>query len=617
MLGALAILVLLGADIARRAVIVRRELVEANVALTRVRGTVGPLLRFDASAWPDGAGYERLVGDVSTAHDHLVAARSALGYLRWPARAMGVVPVVGEQFGVAPRALDLGIDVTKQTGTVLAEGRPLFAGQGKIAERAREVLVVRGPELDRALAALEADAAELERLRSVRWMGPMSRVGRLLDAVSGDLKQIGTARALATAATKGLDPLLGFDRPRTYLVLGQNEQEIRPTGGFLGTMGVIVIDKGRMVSSDYRSSYEFDPPTPPRRRLPEELIRYMGAGGWYVRDANWDADFPTSARRILDFVKADRNIDADGVVAVNTPMVQLLLGATGSMRVEGVDTPLTPENFIALLEEEIFENWPDNIARKRQLLQPVLRELISRVQDANAERVPPLIGAFTRGARSRDLQVFARDDRSAAMIAAIGVDGRIQPKPGRDFLAVVDSNVSYDKIQIAIRREITYVSRADGRVDVLVRWTNERSTFSGARYRRLGVGGELWDHERKRMVSMPGVFGNYVRIYVPAGSTFEEMQGFSSPPGLVVANGVSVLSGMVVVPDGKTVSLRFTYLPGGDASKRSTGVDVWKQGGQTRDELRVFLAAPRNTQITPYSGVFDRDMSFEYPARTP
>lgn len=85
----------------------------------------------------------------------------------------------------------------------------------------------------------------------------------------------------------------------------------------------------------------------------------------------------------------------------------------------------------------------------------------------------------------------------------------------------------------------------------------------------------------------------------------------------MVANGVSVLSGMVVVPDGKTVSLRFTYLPGGDASKRPTGVDVRKQGGQTRDELRVFLAAPRNTQITPYSGVFDRDMSFEYPARTP
>ena len=56
MLGVLAILVLLGADTARRALIVRSELVEANVALTRVRGTVGPLLRFDASAWPDGAG---------------------------------------------------------------------------------------------------------------------------------------------------------------------------------------------------------------------------------------------------------------------------------------------------------------------------------------------------------------------------------------------------------------------------------------------------------------------------------------------------------------------------------------------------------------------------------
>ncbi len=343
----------------------------------------------------------------------------------------------------------------------------------------------------------------------------------------------------------------------------------------------------------------------------------MGAGRWFVRDANWDADFPTSARRILDFVKTDRNIEADGVIAVNTPMMQLLLRATGPMTVEGIDAPLTPENFLTLLEDEIFENWPDNIARKQRLLQPVLRELIARVQDANAERMPPLISAFSRGARSRDLQVFMRDERSAAMITAIGVDGRIQAKPGRDFLAVVDSNISYDKIQIAIRREITYVSRADGRVDVLVRWANERSTFSGPRYLRLGQGGQLWDAPNRRMISMPGVFGNYVRIYVPANSTFEEMSGFTGPPGLVVANGLSVLSGLVVVPDGKTVSLRFTYLPGGPKAARPTGVDLWKQGGQTRDELKVYLAAPRNTQVTPHAGVFDRDLSFDYPSLTP
>ncbi len=170
LLGTLALLVLIGADAARRAVIVRRELVEANVALTRARGTVGPLLRFDASAWPDRAGYDRLVEDVTVAHGHLVEARSGLGYLRWPARVMGIVPVVGAQFAAAPRALDLGIDVTEQTGGVLAQGRPLFAGQGKVAERAREVLVVRGAELDGALAALEADAAELNAMRrSAGW----------------------------------------------------------------------------------------------------------------------------------------------------------------------------------------------------------------------------------------------------------------------------------------------------------------------------------------------------------------------------------------------------------------------------------------------------------------
>ena len=82
---------------------------------------------------------------------------------------------------------------------------------------------------------------------------------------------------------------------------------------------------------------------------------------------------------------------------------------------------------------------------------------------------------------------------------------------------------------------------------------------------------------------------------------------------------------MVVKPRGQgcsrtepvTVKTPPSATLGGDASKRPSGVDFWKQGGQTRDELRAFLAAPRNTQVTPYSGVFDRDLSFDYPPLTP
>jgi hypothetical protein len=343
---------------------------------------------------------------------------------------------------------------------------------------------------------------------------------------------------------------------------------------------------------------------------PDSLRLSMGAGGWYVRDAAWDPDFPVSAERVLQFLKEDQGIEADGVIAVNTPMIQLLLRATGSITVDGFAEPLTAENFLAQLEEEIFEAGTNSVARKRQLLQPVLRTLIGRVQDASADQVPRLIAAFTQGARSRELQVYSREARSADLLRQFNVTGSMERLPGHDMLAVVDSNISYNKIQSAIRRDITYLARADGKVDLLVRWTNERSSFTGTRYTRLGQGGQIWDPVARRMNEAPGVFGNYVRLYVPLGTTFEFMQGFAGQPRIEIAEDFTVLAGLVVVPDGKTVSLRLTYTPrGGQGTTEPQGLFFWKQGGQQRDQLRV-VAGAGEQQVTVFDGKFDRDRIF-------
>lgn len=604
----------LGFDVARRLLDVAADLRQANAAAQRSRATLAPLLQFDAESWPDRAGYDALVRDLDTAEEHLERARDRLGYLRGTAAALGFLPVVGEPLAASPRALDLGIEVAHHGGEVLRAGEPLFAGQGKVAARAREVLVVRFAQLDASLAALEEASAEAQRLRQVRWAGPFAPASSLVDGLAGDLGRVHAAREMARDASQGLEPLLGFDGQRTYVVLGQNEQEIRATGGYPGTMGLITVKDGRLVSSDYRSTLEFDPPQPSPRAAPMPLQHFMAAGAWYVRDANWDADFPTSAQRVLAFMKEDQGIEADGVVAVNTPMIQLLLRATGPLTIEGIAEPLTADNFLAQTEEEIFESGFDSVKRKQQVLQPVLRELIARVQDAGADRVPPLIAAFAKGARGRDLQVYARDERSAALVTRLHVDGALKPQPGRDFLAVVDSNVSWNKIQIAISREITYLARTDGRVDVLVRWTNERSKFGGTRYTRLGQGGELWDPKARRLTPAPGSFGNYVRFYVPPGARFERIEGLTEP-ALVLQGEVASLGGLVVVPDGKTVSVRFTYVPLGSPEQRAGGLDLWKQGGQTRDTLRVQVAervGAQDVQHTLHDGVFDRDLSFDF-----
>src|SRR5205814_2502742 len=110
---------------------------------------------------------------------------------------------------------------------------------------------------------------------------------------------------------------LGLDRPRTYLLLGENDRELRATGGFIGTAGTLTIDRGQVSSFDYGSSYSFDDqvaaPPPPR-----PLQRYLGISRWYLRDSNWWPDFPSSAEQALEAWRRAGRPDPDSVLAFDT-----------------------------------------------------------------------------------------------------------------------------------------------------------------------------------------------------------------------------------------------------------------------------------------------------------
>lgn len=54
-----------------------------------------------------------------------------------------------------------------------------------------------------------------------------------------------------------LDMILGFDEPQRYLVLLQNNNEIRPTGGFPGSYAALTIDKGKI--TDFKVDDVYNP----------------------------------------------------------------------------------------------------------------------------------------------------------------------------------------------------------------------------------------------------------------------------------------------------------------------------------------------------------------------
>jgi hypothetical protein len=82
---------------------------------------------------------------------------------------------------------------------------------------------------------------------------------------------------------------------RTYLILAQNSDELRATGGFISAAGVVRLENGRITDMKLTDSYAVDDLDQPHPLAPGPLAEQMGAQILLLRDSNWSPDFPASA----------------------------------------------------------------------------------------------------------------------------------------------------------------------------------------------------------------------------------------------------------------------------------------------------------------------------------
>lgn len=609
--AALAAIIVLGlvlsVDTATRIRSARQHLLRAQIELQTVQQTLGPAIRLDADHWPSSAAYADARVHLAVARGEIDATRSALGWLLRVAPVARWVPWYGPPIAHAPALLALGDDATAAAADALTAIAPLFDGTDHpVLVTAHEVFVIHAAEVDRALTRLEAARTRADALQHVGWHGPFAVASSTLQLLTDQLATVGTAHALTRSLATSLDTLIGWEQPTRYAVMGENDHELRATGGFIGTLGVVTLQAGRITNRDYRSSADFDPPGQRTGRVPPEpMATYMGAGEWLVRDANWWPDYPTSAEQLLQFLHADARVDAEGVIALDTTMLGLLLRALGPVQLAAYPEPLTPENWLTQVEASILaaERESSHDLAKQAYLRPVMEELLRRAESAHAAQLPGLVRAMRTGIEGRHFQAFHRDPAAERIVEQIGAAGRLQPPPsGTDLVAIVDTNMSYSKNQPAITRDAIYLRRSDGLVDLAIHWRNDLAAYEGARFTRLSASGELFNRTTRGFDRIPGVYGNYARIYLPPDTNLVEATGFSEAARLGSEIGMTLVSGWVVLRDGEERTVRITYRPAPGVQR----VTFWRQGGQTVTNLRV-LQNMGTQQHTLFAGALTTD----------
>ncbi len=255
--------------------------------------------------------------------------------------------------------------------------------------------------------------------------------------------------------------LLGQSGPRTYLLLLQNSDELRATGGFITAVGIVKVDHGKLVDISLQDSYALEDfknwhPDPPK-----PLLEYMLSEQWVLWDANWSPDFPTAAQDAINLYHINHTEQIDGVIGLTVQGVQMFIGGLSPLEVPGLMEPITPANLPRILQASWnpepdlgdstvdLKNWWLN---RKQAIGLIMTAALDKVLHGQADW-PQLAQGILKSLEERQLMVYTPAEADA--LKRMLWDGSFHPTSG-DYLMVVDSNVGFNKVNPLVHETMDY-----------------------------------------------------------------------------------------------------------------------------------------------------------------
>jgi hypothetical protein len=304
-----------------------------------------------------------------------------------------------------------------------------------------------------------------------------------------------------------LSDLLGGNGPRKYLFLFQNNHEMRATGGFIGSYGLLDITNGRVrnffVDGIFNPDGQFK-----ENIVPPKPVQKMSAA-WSLHDSNWFPDFPMSAEKAISFYEKTGGPTVDGVITLTPTVMQKLLRVTGPIYMEDYGKTLDADNFIEEVQQEVEVDYDKTVNKPKQILSDLAPMLLDRLFNvSDAKQALATAQAFEEGLGEKHILLYSRNADVEQIIDDAGWSGKILDAQ-KDYLSVINTNINGYKTDGVIDESIEHTAsiQDDGAVIDTVTITRKHN------------GG----HEDKAWWNK--VNADYMRVYVPKGSTLISAEG--------------------------------------------------------------------------------------------
>lgn len=314
-----------------------------------------------------------------------------------------------------------------------------------------------------------------------------------------------------------LDTITGYlsvQEPRRLVLLFENHSELRPSGGFAGSYGELVLEKGGVkeltVNDIYYPDHFLD-----QKVIPPVQLQTL-TPDWEARDTGWFFDFRQSSQKLIEYLEASSiyskdDTEFDGVIALNVRVVEDILRLTGPIEVEEYDLTLDYKNFLSTIQEEVEEeNTPgENPKRVLQFAAPKLLEAMGSLEGENRNRLLEILVTRTK---NKDIKFYFEDAAMAALVSEVGIDGvpyEMEEGFVGDYLALVNTNVAGGKTDVVIGQKAILRSEigADGVI---------KNELLITRDHRGDIESAPWYNHRSQ---------NFFKIFTPPSSELTYIKG--------------------------------------------------------------------------------------------
>ena len=317
--------------------------------------------------------------------------------------------------------------------------------------------------------------------------------------------------------------LLGVGSPRNFLVQTLDRGELRPSGGFEGQYGVLTLNGGRMSPFSLKDITLLDYAENGNElgNHPPAQYKWMDFGNFGVRDANLSADYPTTARIVMQLFQAEGGGPVDGDIQITPVVIEQFLQITGPLTISQYHDTVTAQN----LEQKLhaYQQDPRLITLQKQVTNTNTHEsrkaftalvgsmLLDRAKHLKMTQLLDFGKILFEDLKSRDLQVYFNNPVAEQWLQQ-NDDGGAMPSftNGVDGFMVVQANISISKAAQYVQSTF-----------------NDQVTLdaSGGATHNLTI---TLDYNQTGPVYGFNTYADYLRVYAPANAQYLGGYGFET-----------------------------------------------------------------------------------------